>query len=209
MGDVSGVSSTSGVYGVSGSKPADKTQKNEEAGKYQQVDESELMSLEEMVEDGTLKPEKFFGLFKTGNYVLTADGKKSFAQIKEEIGLEDGALRNSNYKLFQSISGNADDYVPKEGTKITIRGEDIKPQELDLKDDNGNPLHGFYKSQDGQVYYEVQAGDTQESIYKKFGNKALNDYVTTDALRGFPEHNMAVGSKVSLPEKSFLGKLFS
>lgn len=207
--NVGGVGSSKPVYEVDNKKPTEKTQKKEEVKNQSQTDENELMSLEEMVEDGMLKPEKLFGLFKTGNYILTADGKKSFAQIKEEIGLEDGALQNSNYKLFQTIRGNYDSYVPKEGTKITIRGEDIKPQALEFKDDEGNPMTGFYKTQDGRVFYEVQYGDTQTSIYEKFANKALKDYVTTDALRGYPEHNLQVGSKVELPEKSFLGKLFS
>lgn len=206
--EVSGVSKTSNVANVKETKNAKSAQNDNK--NLETTDENELMTLDEMVDEGLLKPEKcFFGLFKTGNYVLTADGKKTFGQIKEELGLEDGALRNSNYKLFQNIDKNADDVVPEKDTKIVIKANDLKPQEMNLLDDEGKPLDGFYKSQDGSTFYEVQYGDTKDSIYEKFANKALKDYNVSDVLKGYPEYNLQVGTKVTLPEKGFFAKLFS
>lgn len=209
---ISKVNSASNVQEV---KTVSKISSNEGAKKTSAEtniqNEDELVDIQVLIEEGVLKEEKmFFGLFKTGNYIYTADGEKSYADIKEEFDLEDGALRKSNYKLFSEIDGNADKKIPEKGTKITIRGEDIKPQPVEFKDDDGEVLKGFYKSHDGTVFYEVQYGDTQEGIYEKLGNKSIkNNYKTADVLHGYPDYTLQVGTKVVLEEKGFFSKLFS
>lgn len=208
------ISNVNGVSGVQEVKSVSKASKNAEtksaAADTKVQNEDELVDIKDLVEDGTLKEEKVLWFFKTGNYVYTADGEKTYADIKEEFDLQDGALRNSNQKLFSDISGNADGKVPKAGTKIVIKGQDVKPQAMNVKDDNDEALDGFYKSSDGTVYYEIQSGDTQEGIYKKFANKSISrNYKTADVLRGYSEYTLQPGVKVPLAEKSFLGKLIS
>ncbi len=208
------VSNVNGVGGVqevkSVSKKSETTETKKAAGETKAQNEDELIDIKDLVEDGTLKEEKIFGIFKTGNYVYTADGAKTYGDIKQEFDLEDGALRNSNYKLFEDINGNADKKVPEKGTKIIIKGTDIKPQAMSVKDDNDEALDGFCKSSDGTVYYEIQYGDTQDGIYKKFANKSIShNYKTADVLRGYPEYALQPGSKIALSEKGFLSKLVS
>ena len=209
------ISKVNGTNNIQDVKQVSKVASNEATKKApseaKAQSEDELVDIQELIEDGILKEEKmFFGLFKTGNYIYTADGKKSYADIKEEFDLADGSLRKANYKLFSEIDGNADKKIPKEGTKITIKGEDIKPQPVDFKDDNGEILDGFYKSYDGQVFYEIQYGDTQEGIYEKLGNKSIrHNYKTADVLKGYPDYTLQPGTKVMLKEKGFFSKLFS
>lgn len=208
------VSNVNGVGGVqevkSVSKKSETAETKKATGEAQAQNEDELIDIKDLVEDGVLKEEKLFGFFKTGNYIYTSDGEKTYADIKAEFDLEDGALRKSNSKLFSEIDGNADKKVPEKGTKIKISGVDIKPQEISLKDDDGEALDGFYKSSDGSVYYEIQYGDTQEGIYKKFENKSVKqNYNTADALRGYSEYTLQPGSKVKIGEKGFFGKLFA
>lgn len=189
----------------------EKTENKKAANVTKSQSEDELIDIEDLLEEGVLKEEKaFFGLFKTGNYILIADGKKSYADIKEEFDLASGSLRSANYKLFSKIEGNADDEIPEKGTKITIKGKDIKPQPLDFKDDSGETIDGLYKGHDGTVFYEIQYGDTKEGIYKKFENKSISqNYKTSDVLRGYSEYTLQPGAKVTLEEKSRVGKFFS
>ncbi|MBQ3102444.1 hypothetical protein IJC60_05525 [bacterium] len=209
ISNVGGVGKTQEVKGVS--KTSGNTASAKTNGEIKTQNEDELVDIQELIEDGVLKEEKMlFGLFKTGRYIYVADGEKSYADIKEEFDLADGALRKANYELFSEINGNADKKVPAKGTKIKIRGEDIKPQPKEFKDDDGNAIDGFYKSHDGTVFYEVQAGDTQESIYEKLGNKSVrHNYHTADVLHGYPDYTLQPGTKVVLEEKGFFSKLFS
>lgn len=187
-------------------------EKNEEVKQNKKTEpkEEDLEFFQDLLNDGVLQQRKILGLFKTNEYIYTADGKKSFAEIKEQIDLEDGALRRSNHDLFKDIEGNADEYVPKKGTKITIAGKDIKPQQMEVKDNNGKDVKGFYKNMtNGEVFYEIQHGDTKESIYKKFENDALEDYRTADILDRYSEYTLKPGIKIVLPEKTGIEKIFS
>lgn len=140
----------------------------------------------------------FFGM-KTGNYHYVADGKLTYGDLKDQLGLDNGVIRKNNPKLCEGIDGNADLATIPKGTKVKFNAKDLP----------GEPVgeNGFYKSLVGNsMYYSVQSGDTQEGIYKKFeeNKDILKGYKTADALRGYPDVTLQEGTKVNLPKK-FLG----
>ncbi|MBE7706594.1 MAG: hypothetical protein E7Z91_05070 [Cyanobacteria bacterium SIG30] len=183
---------------------------NTKANKTQnEEDEKVSFSLSEYLDSGILKPKKMW-FFNTGDYEYKADGKKTYKEIKEELGLEDGALRNSNYKIFDEIKGNADDVVPKKGTKLTIRANDLPAEEVTFKDDDGNEMDGFYKNANGEVYYEIQYGDTETSVNKKMASKSLKYYKTETIFEDqYTNPTLYEGHKITLHKKGFFGRLWA
>lgn len=141
---------------------------------------------------------KFFKM-KTGKYDYVADGKLTYGELKDQLGLENGAIRKSNPKLCAGIDGNADLATIPEGTKVHLRAEDVAGEPMGVDGFSRNLLNN-------QVYYTVQSGDTQEGIYKKFeeNKDLLKGCKTADAMQGYPDVTLQAGSKVLLPKK-FLG----
>lgn len=229
---VNGVNATTSTVPVNTSKGTTNrnnttvnNDKNLGAGDTVEISNKKL-TFDEMIEQGILTPEEssfLFISFKTGKYLYTADGTKTYGEIKEELQLKDGALRKSNYSHFEGIEGNADLKKPYSGTKLRIDPKDLPATPMEFKDDDGKELKGFYKTPDGQVYYEVQDGDSQSSIAKMFKSKSLKGYKTDSALEDLDRKlNLSAprdkdkngdsifypGEKLDLPEKNWFEKLF-
>ncbi len=184
-------------------RPEDSFQKTKTEDDEIQTQKEPWQNLEKMLDDGEIKAEKtFFGLFKTGNYNYTGDGKLTYGQLKDQLGI-DPMFEFS--KLNPNIKGSSnDDLIPK-GTTVKLHESTLpgKP----LTDKKGNEVDGFTKSLlSDTIYYTVQSGDSADGIYKKLSeNKsALKGYQTADVMDGYSESSLPVGAKVAIYKK-FLG----
>ncbi len=175
-------------------------------------DKEPWQNLQTLVENGKnesngakITADKGFLGIKTGTYSYTADGTLTYGQLKEQLDLESGIIRDRNPNQFSTITGNADDAVIPKGTVLKFREEDLPKKPF--TDKNGNEVDGFSKSiLSDTVYYTVQSGDTKDGIYDKFAEnkKALKGYKTADALYGYSEYTLQTGTQVPL-HKKFLG----
>ncbi len=156
-------------------------------------------------EGAKITADKGFLGIKTGDYTYTSDGTLTYGELKEQLGLADGIIRKRNESTILGVGSNPDEKVIKEGITLKFKESDLPKKPL--KDKDGNEVDGFSKSLlSNTIYYTVQSGDTKEGIYEKFSEnkKALKGYKTADALYGYSEFTLQVGTQVALPKK-FLG----